>query len=120
MSPTPIIVVNDNPTFQEQLEQRLVASAYEATILPSSAPLSLTDEHQRPGAVVINVPCNQRLAQEQCLQALLDDDPQVPVLVCSDRPTVLQSAVKALSSRPGTVLACSPDADELLAKLKCI
>ncbi len=53
----------------------------------------------------------------------LDHDPvarKIPILVCSDHPTLLPYAMQALRYRPGPVVASSLDRSEFLAKLSAV
>ena len=120
MSHVPVII-NDDPILQEQLEQRLVDPTYKLIPLPATAPSSTTIEQVHPAVIVVNVPGHHSLEQEQPLLELLHNDPfiqKIPVLVCSDRPAVLQSVMRKLQQRPGVVLASRPDVEELLVKLR--
>ncbi len=121
MPPTSVVVVNDDPALQAQLEQCLTDTDY--TPIPQPAPTEATTQiaETQPAAVVVKLPSASPPEQEHVLLAHLQDDPssrEIPVLVCSDRPAVLQSAVQALQPRPGVVLASAPDAEELRAKLQ--
>ena len=119
MAPTAVVVVNDDPTLQVQLEQRLVERDYAPIPQPGPAAARTQLTAAQPAAVVVRLP-SASAAQEQALLSHLQHDPtsrQLPVLLCSDRPALLQSAVRALQPRPGVVLASTPDADELVAKL---
>ena len=119
MAPTAVVVVNDDPTFQAQLEQCLAETAYAPMPQPTPAAARAQLTAVQPAAVVVKLPSTSP-AQEQALLTHLQQDPtsrQIPVLLCSDHPALLQRAVRALQPRPGVVLASTPDADELVAKL---
>ena len=121
MTPAPVIVVNDDPTLQTQLEPCLADTAYAPIRQPWSTDAPTRLAQTQPVAVVVNLPSAGSPDQERSLLAHLQEDPglrQTAVLVCSDRPAILQSAVQALQPRPGVVLASVPDAEELRAKLQ--
>ncbi len=121
MPPTPVLVVNDDPALQAQLEDRLVDTPYEPIPQPSLAAAASQIAAAQPAAVVVKLPSESPPQEERALLAHLNDDPgsrEIPVLVCSDRPAVLQSAVQELQPRPGVVLVSAPDAEELRAKLR--
>jgi hypothetical protein len=124
MSPTSVIMFNDDPVLQEQLEYRIVGPAYTLITLSSAALSSTIIEQAHPAVIVINVSSHHSSEQEQsflALLSLLHTDSliaQIPVVVCSDRRAVLQSVIQDLQPRPGAVSCSEPEVDELLAKLQ--
>ena len=120
MDPAPVLVVNDDPTFQTQVEDCLSTSGYRPLPQPWAALAPATLAHALPAAIVVHLPSAGPPEQEHALLARLQADPHlrpIPVLLCSARPALLQSAVHTLQPRPGVVLASTPGADELVAKL---
>jgi hypothetical protein len=121
MSAERIVIVNDDPTLQTELEHHCADTPYAPYPQPWSADAAALLAASPPVAVVVHVPSALPPAQEGAVLAELQADPalrQIPVLVCSDRPAILQSAVQELQPRPGAVLASAPDAEELRAKLQ--
>jgi hypothetical protein len=120
MNPAAVVIVNDDPTLQAQLDQCLADTDYAPLPQPAPAAAATQIAAAHPAAIVVKLPTQHPPQEEHALLAHLHDDPgsrQIPVVVCSDRPAVLQSAVQALQPRPGLVLASAPDAEELRAKL---
>lgn len=116
-----VIFVNHNSTLQAEVEQCFVDVPYKliSHSQPEDARQALALEP--PTAIVVILPSDAPREQEQALMAQLQSDPdaqQIPVLVCSDQPAVLRSAVHALQQRPGKVHASSTDAKEILAQLQ--
>lgn len=126
MSPTPIVMFNDDPMLQAQLEHSLVGPAYKLITLPLAALSSTTIEQAHPEVIVINVSRHHSPEQDQsflALLGLLHTDSlidQIPVVVCSDHPAILQSVIHDLQPRPGAVSCSQPELGELMAKIEAL
>jgi len=121
MSSERVVIVDDDPALYAQLEHRCAGTSYTPRAQPWSADAAARLAEAQPAAVVIHVPSAGPAPQEASLLAHLQEDPDirhVPVVVCSERPAVLQSAVQALQARPGVVLASAPVAEEVVSKLQ--
>ncbi len=116
-----VVIVDQEGAFLDQMQHILIDTQYQPIVKhwTEDAPAAIVRAH--PDAVVVNLPGDCPQAWEAALLAMLHDDPaihHIPVVVCSENPAVLQSVVKELHTRTGTVIASSSDPDEVRAKLK--
>jgi DNA-binding NtrC family response regulator len=120
MSTKPVVVVNTDPALQANLEQRLADTAHDLVLSPTAADAPAVISESHPTAIVVNLPCDASPEHEQSLLEHLCEDAEsreTPVVLSSERPAVLQSAMSQLRSRPGGVQASIPDAEEIAVKV---
>jgi hypothetical protein len=126
MSPTSVVMFNDDPMLQAQLEHSLIGPVYNLITLPSSALSSTMIEQAHPEVIVINISRHHSPGQEQSFLELLgvlhtnSRISQIPIVVCSDRPALLQSVLHDLHPRPGAVSCSQPELGELMAKIEAL